>query len=283
MSLSAVADLLTCPNCHRPLSIMDRTVRCPTGHSFDLARQGYVNLLTGRQPANADSPEMITARDRFLGADHYRALADAIADRAAAAVDGLPAEQGRPRLAETGAGTGYYLATVLDRITDATGIATDISVPACRRAARAHARIGAVVADTWAGLPIADGHIDLLMVIFAPRNPPEFARLLAPGGRLIVVTPGPDHLRQLREPLGLLGIEADKQDRLQATMSAHLEPVQRDRLRYRLRLADDELIALVTMGPNAHHTDERIAERVRALQPPVEVDVDVWISEFAQR
>lgn len=186
-------------------------------------------------------------------------------------------------MAETGAGTGYYLATVLDRITDATGIATDISVPACRRAARAHARIGAVVADTWAGLPIADGHIDLLMVIFAPRNPPEFARLLAPGGRLIVVTPGPDHLRQLREPLGLLGIEADKQDRLQATMSAHLEPVQRDRLRYRLRLADDELIALVTMGPNAHHTDERIAERVRALQPPVEVDVDVWISEFAQR
>lgn len=279
MSLSAVVDLLVCPNCRQPLSIMDRTVRCPAGHSYDVARQGYLNLVAGRQPTNADSAEMITAREAFLGGDHYRPLAEAVADRSAAALAGLPAA----RILESGAGTGFYLAAVLDRIPTATGLATDISVPACRRAARAHDRLGAVVADTWAGLPIADHRIDLLLVIFAPRNPAEFARLLTPAGRLIVVTPGPDHLRQLREPLGLLGIEADKQDRLQATMSTQLEHREQHRVQQRLRLTGPELTALVAMGPNAHHTDDRIAERVAALDPPLEVDLDVWISEFTRR
>lgn len=276
MSLSAVIDLLRCPHCRQQLSIIERSAGCPAGHHFDLARQGYLNLLAGRQPTHADTADMVNARDRFLGGHHYQALADVIADRAVDAVGHGTA----PRIVESGAGTGYYLATTLARLRTATGLATDISVPACRRAARIDDRIGAVVADTWAGLPLADHRVDLLLVIFAPRNPAEFARLLKPDGRVIIAGPGPDHLRQLRESLGLLGIEADKQHRLRATMGARLQPLDSRRIRRTVRLAAPDLVALVEMGPNAHHTAGRTAERVAALDPPLEVDLDVWISEF---
>lgn len=277
MSLSDVIELLRCPHCHLPLSITDRVAHCPDRHSFDIARQGYLNLITGRQPANADTAPMIAARDRFLSAGHYRPLVDLLAEYADRG------ERDRPRrIAEVGAGTGYYLAGVLDRLDSAVGLASDISVAACRRAARTHDRIGAVVADTWTGLPVADGVIDLLLVIFAPRNPVDFARLLAPGGRAIIATPGPQHLHQLRRTLGLLGIEPAKQDRLRETMiAAGLIPGDRHRWQQRVQLDSDAVTALVEMGPNAHHTDsERLSRQIADLESPYAVDLDVWITEF---
>lgn len=276
MSLHHVVDLLRCPHCAGPLSITGRTVGCPSGHRFDLARQGYLNLLASAQPANADTAEMISARDRFLAAGHYRPLADAVADRAAAAVGSVAA----PVVAELGAGTGHHLARVLDRLPAAVGLATDVSVAAARRAARAHDRIGAVVADTWAGLPVADHRVDLLTVIFAPRNPAEFARLLRPGGRVIIAGPGPDHLAGLRDRLGLIGIEPDKQDRLLQAFDGHLRFLDHQRVRHTLRLTIDDVGALVRMGPNAHHRDDRLPEHLAGLTAPVQVDLDVWVTEF---
>ncbi len=234
-------DWTRCPNCHEPLAPEGRTLRCGNAHSYDLARQGYVNLLGHAAPANADTPDMLDARARFLGAGHYDPIADAVSD----AVVG-------DRIVEVGAGTGFYLAHCLDRHPAAEGLATDVSVAAGRRAARSHPRAAAIVADTWAGLPLRDGSVDTMLCVFAPRNPAEFARVLRPGGRLVVAQPLPEHLAGLRARYGLLGVGEGKTERLGAAFPGWdaASPVE---VRRQADLTADEVRDLIAMGPNAFH------------------------------
>ncbi len=85
----------------------------------------------------------------------------------------------------------------------------------------------AVVADTWAGLPVRDGAVDRVLVVFAPRNGAETARVLAPGGRLVVVTPAADHLAELVGPLGLLSVDPAKAERLAGSLGRTWSPPRR--------------------------------------------------------
>lgn len=243
-ALAAVAGWLRCPHCSDGLRLDGRTLRCPQGHAFDVARQGYVNLLGRAAPRNADTAEMVAARDRFLQAGHYAPIADAIAEELRAA----------KRVLEVGAGTGHYLARALGP--DALGLATDVSVAAARRAARAHPRVAAVVADTWAGLPVADGAVDAVLCVFAPRNPVEFRRVLADGGRIVVVVPEPGHLAELRAEHGLLDIADDK---AATVATAFGGKARQRRVRYRLELDAHAATDLVAMGPNAFHHSPRLA------------------------
>ena len=233
---------LVCPRCGAPLSRRDGALVCPARHSFDIARQGYVNLLGHAAPANADTPAMVAARDRFLGGGHYAPIAAAVARGAA----------GARRILEVGAGTGHYLAAALDAAPDAEGLATDVSPAAARRAARCHPRAAAVVADTWAGLPLPDGAVDALLCVFAPRNPAEFDRLLAPTGRLVVAVPAAEHLGELRSRHGLLDVPGDKTAAIAAAWPAWSADVEE--VRYRLDLTGDQVADLIAMGPNAFHT-----------------------------
>ncbi|GAA2101394.1 methyltransferase domain-containing protein [Microlunatus panaciterrae] len=280
MALSDVLDLLRCPHCGDALSpTADRRgVHCQQGHSFDLARQGYLNLLRSGPVKNADTTAMIQARDRFLAGGHYQPIADALRDEL---------ESGSAPVTtvlDAGAGTGYYLASVLDGLPGARGLALDVSVAACRRAARVHRRLGAVVADTWQPLPVRTGGIDAVLTVFAPRNLAEFRRVLGPAGRLLIVTPLPEHLSEVRGPLQLLEIEPGKRERLE-TGSAGLfsEGVHRE-LRYPIRPTRSELTDLVAMGPNAFHlSTEQIAARVAALDPAPTVTVAVSVTVLRPR
>lgn len=201
-----------------------------------------MNLALRAAPANADTKDMVAARQRFLAAGWYRPLTEAV----------VAALAGAMRVVEVGAGTAHYLAAYLNAMPGAVGLATDVSPAACRVAARAHPRLGAVVADTWVGLPIGEGVIDAVLCVFAPRNPAEFARILGPGGRVIVATPNAGHLADIRDRLSLLGIESDKLDRLDESLAAmHL--VRRDNVVHRLELPAEAAADLIAMGPNAFH------------------------------
>ncbi|MEL4357239.1 MULTISPECIES: putative RNA methyltransferase [unclassified Luteococcus] len=263
MTLDAVVGLLACPTCQQTLTRDEGRLVCRRGHSFDLARQGHVNLLGRAAPQNADTADMVAARARFLGAGHYQPIVDALRGRVRAA----------RRIVEVGAGTGHYLAGVLDAHPDAVGLATDISPMACRRAAKAHPRMGAVVADTWAGLPIRSGVADVLLCCFAPRNPAEFARVTAPGGLLLVVTPNEQHLAQARESLGLLGIQEDKLARLNRSMAGAFEAIWSQRIRWTMTLDTAAVTDLVQMGPNAFHEHGD-------APGDMAVDADVQLSVF---
>ncbi|MFI6760266.1 putative RNA methyltransferase [Micromonospora sp. NPDC050417] len=287
---------LRCPVCGEPLSGVEtegaRALRCPRGHSFDLARQGYVNLLAGRAPHTGDSPGMVTAREEFLGAGHYDLVSAALAAAATgssatetSAAESDSADATYPRLVvDAGAGTGWHLAAVLDAIPDAVGLALDVSKPALRRAARAHPRAAAALCDTWQTLPLADASTTLLLNVFAPRNGPEFRRVLRPDGLLLVVTPAADHLTELVEQLDLLRVDPTKSDRVAGSLGDGFDLVGRSRHIRRMRLRRAEVATLVGMGPSAWHiAPARLAARIEALPEPVDVTAAVELGVYRPR
>lgn len=267
-----VVRALRCSVCSDPVDLAGRTVRCPRGHAFDLAKQGYVNLLHAKVPAGtADTAEMVAARVAFLGAGHYAPLADLIAERAAAV--------GRSGLiVDAGAGTGYYLARALDRVAEATGLALDVSALALRRAARAHERLGAAVWNLWLPWPVADGSASVLLNVFAPRNGAEFHRVLRPDGRLIVVSPQAGHLRELASVVDLLEVDDRKDERLDSALGGYFEPVSREELTEQLTLSPDAVRHLAWMGPSAHHPT-RLA-RLSTLTGPLTLTASFHITTY---
>jgi 23S rRNA (guanine745-N1)-methyltransferase len=281
--LEAVVRHLRCPVCRQPLGEIGsvRALRCSLGHTFDIAKQGYVTLLAGRAPHPGDSADMIAAREEFLGGGHYDVIIRAVT---AAAVRHLPATTAAPLIVDAGGGTGRYLAAVLDAVPDAVGLAVDVSKAALRRAARAHPRGESALADTWRGLPLADGSTAVLLNVFAPRNGPEFRRILRPDGVLVVATPEPDHLVELVTALDLLEVDPVKADRIAAGLRGHFAPGPAEVHRVRLDLPSPAARALVAMGPSARHTGpDQVAHRLAGLPDPVTVTVAVRLAVYLPR
>jgi 23S rRNA (guanine745-N1)-methyltransferase len=242
---------LRCPLCHKTFAPAGQSVRCAGGHGFDLSR--YLHLGTGRKLPAGDTTAMVEARSAFLAAGHYAPLRQAIG-----AHDGL--------VVDLGSGPGYYLAAALSD--GALGLAFDVSKPALRRAARAHPRIGAVLTDTWRDLPLPDDSVDVLLNVFAPRNGPEMRRVLKPSGRLVVATPAPDHLHEMRDTLGLLEVDPAKEERLSQTLEG-FEAVADRHVTWRMNLSQVDAQRLVDMGPNAFH--DRVSAPAMAVTASVRV------------
>ena len=182
---------------------------------------------------------------------------------------------------DIGAGTGHHLARVLDALPERIGLALDASSAALRRAARAHPRAAAVGADAWRELPLRDDAAALILSVFAPRNPAEMARVLAPGGSLLAVTPTTRHLFELVGPLGLLSVPEDKADRLDEQLGRHFELTARRTVEHSMFLAREEAAQLVRMGPSAWHVDEQsVGERLAALPDPLTVTASVTLSRY---
>lgn len=274
--LAAVADRLRCPHCAAAMTCDDRTLACAEGHRFDRARGGGVTLLgPGAQLPPGDTDAMLAARDAFLGAGHYAQLTDAIAAACPTAEHAC--------LVDVGAGTGHHTAGVLDARPDWNGIALDASRTATRRAARAHPRLAAVACDATAPLPLRDGAADVLLSVFSPRNAAEFARVLAPGGVLVVASAAEDHLAEAVGPLGLIGVQPEKRARLHERLGPELVPVALRRVRVALSLDHPALTQLAAMGPTAFHaTPEELAARVAAVPEPFPVTAVVTVETFAR-
>jgi 23S rRNA (guanine745-N1)-methyltransferase len=268
--LADVVDLLRCPVCEGDLAIADGTLRCRSGHSFDIARQGYVNLVPGR----ADTAEMVEARDGFLRSGHFDRLTRALV---------LETEDldSPDAIVDLGAGTGHHLRHTLHAHPTNVGVAIDSSSAALRRAARAHELAAAVGADVWKPLPLKDDVAALVLSVFAPRNPSEIARILAPGGYFVAATPTSRHLYELVGPLGLLSVPDDKEDRLDAQLAGHVELVSRHEIEYAMFLSRDEAAQLVRMGPSAWHVDEHaVTEGIERLPDPLTVTASVTLSRY---
>lgn len=279
--LAGVLRLLACPSCGGGLTDSGAgSVGCPDGHRFDLARHGYLSLLGPRSRTDTgDSADMVAARQQFLGAGHYRQIARAVADRVAAGP-----------VVEIGAGTGYYLAAAIDGFTSTdsasaaasrliVGLALDSSRYAARRTAAVHPRIGSVLADAWSTLPVLAGVAGTVLSVFAPRDPDEITRVLAPGGRLVVVTPRPEHLVEIRGPLRMLTVDEGKPERLAAAFADRLRVRERSDLRAELQLSRSDVAALVRMGPTARHIEAAdLAANLAELGDVTDVTMAVTIN-----
>ncbi|MFF2115023.1 putative RNA methyltransferase [Rhodococcus koreensis] len=278
--LADVTDLLACPQCRSPVELDEGAILCDAGHTFDVARQGYVTLMTGAGGKfDGDSPEMIAARADFLGGGSFDPLMDAVAD---AVVAGAGAGDD-PRILEIGAGTGHYLARVLDATPTGRGIGLDVSKYAARRIARAHPRAGAVVADVWQHLPVRDHVLSHVLCVFAPRNADEAHRVLAEHGSLVVLTPTERHLGELVDLLGMVRVDDRKVERLGAAMSGRFERTGHVAVEYPMSLSHLDVTRLVGMGPSARHlTSERLASSIAALPQEYPVTASVTVSTYTR-
>lgn len=275
--LADVVSHLCCPVCRGSLALDAGALGCGQGHRFDVARQGYASLLHGdARTGTADTAAMVAAREEFLASGEYEPLTNAVT---AAVTAHLTDPRPGSCLVDAGGGTGRHLAALLGHLPEHVGVACDLSRYAARRAARAHPRIGAVVADVWRGLPVRDGTADVVLNMFAPRNAPEFRRTLRPGGLLVVVTPAPDHLGEVVERLGLLRVDADKPRRLHDALHRDFEVGDEQHVRWSMRLTHRGVYALVAMGPSAWHTDD-VGQTVAQLPEPVSVTGAVTVSTY---
>jgi 23S rRNA (guanine745-N1)-methyltransferase len=180
---------------------------------------------------------------------------------------------------DLGAGTGRYLARVLDALPAHHGIALDVSAAALRRAARAHPRIGAVGCDIWGPLPVRDEVAGLVLNVFAPRNGAEMARVLRPNGALIVVTPTARHLEELVAALGLLSVDSRKQERLEGELEERFRIARAELVEWPMALGREELEAVARMGPSAAHVDPAaLRERIAAHPESTEVTASVTMT-----
>lgn len=268
--------MLRCPFCFSAglgsvaLSPVDALVLgCDTGHRIDVNKRGYVSLLPPRTRVAGDTAEMLSARARFFETGAYAPIAAAVAGAGAAVADRAGA-----RVAELGCGTGYYLAALCASLDAPEPLAADLSPAAVRLAVSGVQDAVGVVLDVWQPLPLADASQDLLLSVFAPRNLPEFARVLAPGGRLVAVVPTGSHLAEARAAGLALDVPEGKADELVRAADAAFAVEDRAEVEFTMTLEPESLALLLGMGPSAHHTfgrDGHVTDAPRSVTASVTV------------
>jgi len=264
--------LFRCPVCRGELTPIERRLACAKGHSFDLAKSGYVNLASARKHVPAvggDTRAQLEHRARLLARGCFDAIADEIADQASAS----------RAILDAGCGTGFHLGRIAQRLTPQVAAGLDLSKEAASWCARRYPDFGFAAADLWQPWPVHDRSLDLVTSIFAPKNFGEMARVLRPGGWLALAFPGPGHLQELRA-LGTLSVAADKAGRYRAhLMRDFAAPLER-RIVRRVTLDDHAVNDVILMGPSARHLHDvkpaRLPERMA-------VTIDVVLLMARQR
>ena len=295
--MTTILNLLRCPHCGTPLSREEKSLRCAAGHSFDIAKAGYVNLLPPGKEKHArtgDERDMVKAREEFLSCGHYAMISDALAD---AAAPYAPREN--CTVCDMGCGEGYHTCRFASRLASLTGasvtaVGFDASKYAAERGCKRAVREGFFPKDgigaPWDGkntvgflpgnlfhLPLADHSVNIALSMFAPVAGDEARRILTDDGVLIVVSSGREHLLELRQRIY---DDVRLSDELPPVPDGFTE-IARISNKYHSSIPDtDTLKALFTMTPFYYKTTEAGRERLFSSEMPLELTVDVNYSIF---
>ncbi|TAH43857.1 MAG: methyltransferase domain-containing protein [Betaproteobacteria bacterium] len=275
---------LACPLDGTPLQRSAGAWRCPSGHSFDIAREGHTHLLpvqNKRSRDPGDSKEMVAARRRFLNAGCYQPIAAAVARTV---LQHLPAGATAACL-DAGCGEGYYLRQLAGAAASAGEgtlalLGLDISKWAVLSAAKQFRQAGWVVGSN-ANLPVPPATLDCVLCMFGFPVHAEFARVLKPGGLLLQVDAGSDHLRELREII--YPTLKPERPAVDGPPPAGFERLPCEILRFPLHLGDQGQIAdLLAMTPHLHRATAAGRARAAALSA-LEVTVEVRLASFVRK
>ena len=266
-----------CPVCNEELNIVDNQWRCVNGHSFDRAKEGYVNLLLAQQKKSkqpGDNKEMVLARRQFLSEDHYQPLALAIAEQIA-----MGFSSNMPfRLHDLGCGEGYYLRVIEQQLMKQAinGVLSgnDISKVAIQKAAKQCQTIDWSVASSFQ-LPLSDGSVDAVLQVFAPVSAKENARVVKSGGWWFQVEPAADHLMELKQAL----YRSPEEHKVAVQQSSEFTLVEQQELKFSLRLEQQEQrLALLKMTPYYWRVPEDGLSRV--IEAMSEVTAHFYIRSY---
>lgn len=248
--------VLACPHCGQAFRQVPHGIICPSGHAFDQAKEGYFNLLPGgRLPSSStsgDTAESLQARRRFLHADWYQPIAQALQNALGTHVG--------PVL-DVGCGEGWYLS----QLESHQKFGLDISKRAVQMASKLIPNAQFIV-GTAHRLPILNESCDAVFTVFAPHSHSEYLRVLRPGGQWVTVTPGPQHLHEMR-PKKDPSIEERERRRSEPPQeSQHAE-----RVTFSLSLPINAAHDLFSMTPLRWQT-------AADATPVTSVTADVWVS-----
>lgn len=269
---------LACPLDGQPLQAEGGSLRCASGHAFDVAAEGHVHLLPvqfKRSKAPGDDKAMVAARRRFLQAGHYAPLAQTVARCVSEALPG-PAPLA---CLDAGCGEGYYLRQLgcwLGEEREFMPVGLDISKWAVQSAARQGGGRTWVVGSN-ARLPILPESLDAVLCLFGFPVAAEFARVLRPGGLLLQLDPGPQHLRELRE---ILYPSLHERSAKSAAVPAGFAPERREWLSFDIGLDSTQEIAdLLIMTPHLHRATPQARAQAFALSQ-LRLTVEVCVQTF---
>lgn len=287
--------ILACPICQNVLSPNPKLpvqFRCEQGHSFDRARQGYLNLLVAQHKKSknpGDSADMVAARQAFLDAGYYEAISDFVCHHTRRTLNEnkITSEHSGVYIADVGCGEGYYshrlsqylsgelnLAKATDdkQVNDLPAVkhrlyAVDISreaiKAACRRTGRHSDPISWLVAS-GGRLPLQDNRLDMLLSLFTPVMPEGWKRVLKPGGHLLLVVPADQHLVELRQLL-YASVKSGSYDPSQTLENAGFSLVSTYSLEKEIRVDQGDLANLLKMTPHGWRTTAEGRENVTPL------------------
>lgn len=261
---------LRCPLDGHPFEQHGACLRCAAGHSFDIARQGYVNLLGAadkRSRDPGDNKAMISARRAFLDAGHYQAIADRLAQLVVplCRADALGEA---PFIVDAGCGEGYYLqqlASALQhkRTTPAGILGFDISKWAVQAATKRLPATWLVASNRH--IPLADHSVDIMLSLFGFPEYAEFLRVLRPGGTLVLVNAGPGHLLELRKII-YPDVRLTDSNQAAAAVRAGFRQLSHVPHRHTVSLPDQASInQLLSMTPHLFRASAQGKERARTL------------------
>ncbi|SDO24440.1 putative RNA methyltransferase [Vreelandella arcis] len=279
---------LACPLDGEPLNQSGSAWSCPAGHSFDIAKHGYVNLLPVQQKRSSDpgdSNAMVAARRRFLNSGHYQPIAEALSSAVFDHTEREAPSDALLRCLDAGCGEGYYLRALAQAAPNGQSLSLmglDISKWAVQAAAKQddkQAPQSRWVVGSNANLPVQSATLDRVLCMFGFPMYHEFARVLKPGGVLIQVEAGPDHLRELRDII----YPSLKPERASAPESpAGFIPSGTENLRYALTLSDTETMTdLLAMTPHFYRATTEGREKAAELKT-ITLTVDVRVVRWAR-
>ena len=268
---------LRCPLDAMPLVLEDGSLICDNGHRYDIGKQGYANLLSVQHKRSlnpGDSKDMVSARQSFLSAGFYEPIATSVMHSVSQAAKS-PAAKSPVTVLDAGCGEGYYLHYLTEHNGDPLNIiGFDISKGAVQRAARrCH---GTWMVASNKNIPLADSSVDVALDMFGFPDYASFERILAPGGRLIRVTPAPQHLIELRRLIYPQVHQMANSD----TYPSSLHTLSSEQLAFNVELEPQSLKNLLLMTPHMFKTSMQglsNLERIDHLTVTVDVVIDTLV------
>ena len=269
-----------CPVCGQPLRAertedggTPHTLRCPSRHSFDIARQGYVNLLLPNKRGASlpgDNTAMVRARTAFLEAGYYEGFSNGVNALCEEALTASPVSSS-PLIADAGCGEGYYTGRLVNSLVrscpGAAAVGFDLARDAVSHASAAAKRNGFsdrafyAVASLFE-MPVADGSVSGVVNLFAPAAEEEFARVLVPGGFFLMAVPAERHLFGLKQAV----YDTPYENEVRRDVFTHFTLTDVRRISYTITLRTrEDIAALFLMTPYYWKTSVSDRQKLDAL------------------
>lgn len=270
-------NIIKCPTCEGILiqNVNDKFFKCENNHSFDVAKQGYINLLISNKNKNmhhGDSKEMMDARKSFLWNEHYEIIATKLSDYVSHLMS-----NGSVSILDAGSGIGYYLKKIKDSIGDSSSYyGIDISKKGIIEACKVDKTISWIVGST-SKLPFINDSFDIIISVFSPITIGEFERVLKPSGRLLVVSPNEDHLLELKKEVYETILERNYEGNKLA--SDKLELFNSNDIKNTIIVQKESLKDLLMMTPHYWRVKAEAKEKLYSLNS-LEVGIDVVLDEY---